>query len=410
MAHAEKYVQTSVTGLAIHYERRDGCELSNKDIDKTRTHLNYNLAQYVQPLRTEEFVSQRLSEVKHIKRKDIIVMVDWIITLPKNVPTEDEGKFFEYTFDFMKQKYGEQNIVGAWVHKDETTPHIHVAFVPVIKEDGIEKLNCKKIITKQMLKQFHPELAQYLDTKLGYLPEVQNDATINGNRTIKELKNQEDLSMKKSIKNINEHLSASDEIVTKANEIDFEPSGLLEKTRSLKKCNQVIDELKHVNKQLQADTNSLSNLVVVQKREIDGYRKMPLAKQVKEKEEVIHNLYSSISSLENEIDDYKDDYQNLRENNFRLDAKVEHLEKEVTNYQSFVSMMGLDKVFEVFKAKFKVNYSMDIRTLKDLCAVAKNTLTNMFEMLKARIEFLDKRNVPNEAVRMKKHSWKDRTR
>ena len=280
----------------------------------------------------------------------------------------------------------------------------------MIKEDGIEKLNCKKIITKQMLKQFHPELAQYLDTKLGYLPEVQNDATINGNRTIKELKNQEDLSMKKSIKNINEHLSASDEIVTKANEIDFEPSGLLEKTRSLKKCNQVIDELKHVNKQLQADTNSLSNLVVVQKREIDGYRKMPLAKQVKEKEEVIHNLYSSISSLENEIDDYKDDYQNLRENNFRLDAKVEHLEKEVTNYQSFVSMMGLDKVFEVFKAKFKVNYSMDIRTLKDLCAVAKNTLTNMFEMLKARIEFLDKRNVPNEAVRMKKHSWKDRTR
>ncbi len=67
------------------------------------------------------------------------------------------------------------------------------------------------------------------------MPSIQNDATINGNRTIKELKNQEDLSLKKSLINVHEHLDASNNIIKLANEIDFEPSRLLEKTKSLKK-------------------------------------------------------------------------------------------------------------------------------------------------------------------------------
>lgn len=45
MAHVEKVKRNGVVGLAIHCERREGCELSNKDIDNSRSHLNYNLAQ-----------------------------------------------------------------------------------------------------------------------------------------------------------------------------------------------------------------------------------------------------------------------------------------------------------------------------------------------------------------------------
>ena len=80
------------------------------------------------PLKTEQFVKQRLSEVHHINRKDIIVMVDWIVTLPKNVPSQDESKFFACTYDYLKNQYGEKNVIGAWVHKDETTPHLHFSF------------------------------------------------------------------------------------------------------------------------------------------------------------------------------------------------------------------------------------------------------------------------------------------
>jgi hypothetical protein len=48
-----------------------------------------------------------------MNRKDINVMVDWIVTLPKNVPQKDERKFFEYTYQFMKEEYSEKNIISA---------------------------------------------------------------------------------------------------------------------------------------------------------------------------------------------------------------------------------------------------------------------------------------------------------
>lgn len=120
------------------------------------------------------------------------------------------------------------------VHKVETTPHIHIGFIPVIVQDGIERLNCKKIINKPYLKTFHPKLEKYLEMALGYVPEILNDATINGNRTVKELKNQEDLSLKKSLKNVHEHLEASQSIISNADKINFEISSFLEKIKSLK--------------------------------------------------------------------------------------------------------------------------------------------------------------------------------
>ena len=101
MAHVEKAKRNGVVGLAIHCERREGCELSNKDIDNSRTHLNYNLAQDIQPLRPESYVNNRMKEVKHMNRKDIVYMADWIVTVPKDVPQEGHKKFFELTFQFL---------------------------------------------------------------------------------------------------------------------------------------------------------------------------------------------------------------------------------------------------------------------------------------------------------------------
>ena len=115
------------------------------------------------------------------------------------------------------------------------------------------------------------------------MPAIQNDATINGNRTIKELKNQEDLSLKKSLKNVYDHIEASKNIIVESNKINYETTNIFEKTKSLKKSHQVIDELKNTNKQLQSDVRTLSHLTLTQKKEIDSYRQMPLAKQLKKK-------------------------------------------------------------------------------------------------------------------------------
>ena len=42
MAHVEKYKSAEIPSLAIHYERREGCELSNQNIDISHFEENMN--------------------------------------------------------------------------------------------------------------------------------------------------------------------------------------------------------------------------------------------------------------------------------------------------------------------------------------------------------------------------------
>lgn len=413
MAHAQKVKRTGVIGLVIHYERREGCELSNKDIDISRTHLNYNLAELIQPMKPETFIKKRIDEVKHIKRNDIVYLVDWIVTLPKDVLVDDQERFFEYTYDFLKDKYGIQNIVSAWVHNDEATPHIHFSFIPIIEIDGIERLKCKDILTRSELKKFHPDLGAYLKNRLGYMPAIQNDATINGNRTIKELKNQEDLSLKKSLKNVYDHIEARKNIIIESNKINYETTNIFEKTKSLKKNHQVIDELKNTNKQLQSDVRTLSQLTLTQKKEIDSYRQMPLAKQLKEKNQTINNLYDSISSLENQIKNHEYDFLCLRSSYDKLENKKDKLENQIFIHESFLSLIGLDKVFNEFKRIFTRNdYSINIDILKDICFKIIKKSAKMFKILKERIDYLNQHNISDNQIgsKNKHHSYKDISR
>ena len=68
--------------LFDHYERKENIKFKNQDIDKTRSYLNYNLATN-KNLSQREILNNRLSEVKVLKRDDVNVTCNWVITLPK---------------------------------------------------------------------------------------------------------------------------------------------------------------------------------------------------------------------------------------------------------------------------------------------------------------------------------------
>ncbi|NLH96319.1 MAG: hypothetical protein GX477_03140, partial [Clostridiaceae bacterium] len=42
---------------------------------------------------------------------------------------DQQEKFFQESYKFLKDRYGEKNIVAATVHYDETTPHMHYYMV-----------------------------------------------------------------------------------------------------------------------------------------------------------------------------------------------------------------------------------------------------------------------------------------
>ena len=77
--------------LAAHYERRkdekgEYVKFGNQDIDPQKTHLNYNLAPR-RGLEQIDFIRQRTTEARTLKRDDVNVMCSWVVTLPSTATT-----------------------------------------------------------------------------------------------------------------------------------------------------------------------------------------------------------------------------------------------------------------------------------------------------------------------------------
>lgn len=196
MAHFAKHTITACGHLGKHYERgkdhtSEYIKYGNESIDSNKTHLNYNLAPEHDQM---DFIKNRISEVKCLKRKDVNVMCSWVVTLPKDYsetdPSRTSEEFFKGAYNFLEQKYGKENVVSSYVHMDETTPHMHFAFVPVVKDEkkGHLKVSAKECVTKWDLKGFHELLQDYLQEKCNLHSNVINEATKEGNKSIAELK------------------------------------------------------------------------------------------------------------------------------------------------------------------------------------------------------------------------------
>lgn len=188
MAHVMKHTKASCGHMFKHYDREEE-RISNENIDRTRTHLNYNLATH-QQMDQGEYVRQRCEEVYCLNRKDVNVMCSWVVTAPKDLPEEAYKAFFEESYEFLEKRYGKENVVSSYVHMDEVTPHMHFAFVPVTYDQkrGCNKVSAKEVINRQELKVFHNALECHLEEKLGFKVNILNEATKEGNKAINELK------------------------------------------------------------------------------------------------------------------------------------------------------------------------------------------------------------------------------
>lgn len=185
--HIEKFKANQVGQLVAHCNRKNyqTREFSNENIDKTKTHLNYNLCNDHSDLKEIDFINKRVDESKHMNRSDIVKMCSVCLTLPADFDG-DQRLFFKNSYDFLKNRYGENNVISSYVHLDEKTPHMHFLFVPVDRDN---KLCCKNIITRQDLKTLHTDLEKYLRKKdPAHTINLINEKTRSGNKSVVELK------------------------------------------------------------------------------------------------------------------------------------------------------------------------------------------------------------------------------
>lgn len=220
MAHIAKYQAHAIGGMCAHYarvpERERGFERDN--IDRSRTGLNYNLAPEHEGGQVQ-FISDRIAslDLKRKPRKDAVVMCDLVLTMPKDLPDVYERRFFTSAAMHLSEKFGAQNVVSAWVHVDETTRHMHFAWVPVT-EDG--RLSAKSVVNRKMLKTLHTELQGAISADLGRRVELVLDEEKKADKALSGLDHDDYVKAKKQLDRMNDRLAAT------AAEIDIKENQL----------------------------------------------------------------------------------------------------------------------------------------------------------------------------------------
>ena len=150
----ENHKMNAVPLLERHNERLNH-NYSNKDIDLSRTSENYHLKKIQAETYQQEF--ERIRTRQQLKgnlrlqgKKQSTVLCEFVITSDTEffdrIGKERTRRFFEDAYDFVTAKAGgEQYILSAVVHMDEATPHMHVAFIPVINGKDRKGNPCKRI-------------------------------------------------------------------------------------------------------------------------------------------------------------------------------------------------------------------------------------------------------------------------
>jgi len=169
--HYEKIANRGEQALLQHNSRALS-KHTNENIDVNRSRYNKNLTALFnqQDNRTGmQRLQDRLNECTYRKQKNNIRMCEIVITAPKNVRQEDLGRFFKTAYRALQELTGgRENEVAAWLHLDEKTPHLHYDFCPAVEVNGVLKLSAKNLITRERLKELHPEVQRAIDREFGH--------------------------------------------------------------------------------------------------------------------------------------------------------------------------------------------------------------------------------------------------
>ena len=180
---------------------------SLSNYDPTRKHLNFEVVKggIIQPIDTSKSIAQKLAEslaARGIKdpnsrpnvRRRQNTLAQFVfggsrermlnlafgsqeVSLEKGADnshlcrTKDIEEWAKDVYDFVAKRFGEDNIVGFYVHLDETNPHIHCSVIPIDKERG--RISWRAVFGKDkyqmaaIFRKLHDDLEKEVSQKWG---------------------------------------------------------------------------------------------------------------------------------------------------------------------------------------------------------------------------------------------------
>ena len=153
----EKLTRAEVNGKGTHNDRK-AKNHTNKDIDSTKTHLNYYIKKN-ELTYTKEFDKYlKENNVQGHLRSNSIIMCQMIFTSDQvffdKIGEKETKRYFDECYKFIcnYKNLGEKNIISAVVHLDEGVPHMHLMFVPVVHTKDKDGNDIDKICARDFWK------------------------------------------------------------------------------------------------------------------------------------------------------------------------------------------------------------------------------------------------------------------
>lgn len=382
MAHLAKYTAGSACGVLKHDERTDIDKVQsrkNESIISSRTYLNYNLAPTRKFNSVEKTVSDYTSREKiHLlRRKDVNIMCSWVISLPKNIDSEDErDKFFRELYRFLEKRYGHQskngkieNILTATVHLDETTPHMHFGFVPIAYDKKKDRytVSAKLVSNRIDLQTFHKDLSNHMLKVFGRDVGIENGATKDGNQTVEQLKRQSELA-----KDIQAKEKELQQVTEKARNLTAEAQKADKEVETLKNEK---NRLEGQIKPLEACFDQYSEIEYLGKKKIGGKIVLSADEATKLKKQACAfwsaqgttekvkrenlDLKKRYSNIEDRLDKASNTVVELKIENQRLNNKLSYIESVIQSNPELLELYN-NQVKKLTQAKNRRNKGISL--------------------------------------------------
>lgn len=276
------YKKDNLAGLYKHNERKN-TNYSNKDINKNNSIKNYSIKQCNTTYLNAIKLLQKENNLQGRIIKTTNVACELIITSDKeffeNIGEKETKRYFQTAYDFVAnyKNLGEKYILSAKVHLDESTPHLHLVFVPVIhKLDNksgkqIDKIACSEYWKgKDSYRQLQDNFYKYItengfNLERGKTREVEHLST----EKLKQITNYDNIKYELSheqtlpinTKNTDLLIQQNQQLITYTNKLKLQLSKSYTAIKKIEKLQQENTNLKIENEELKNENYKLKNYI-----------------------------------------------------------------------------------------------------------------------------------------------------
>jgi hypothetical protein len=247
--HAEKVKSKQTLINYCKHNFRTAKKYSNQDINLhmsknnmvLHTHNNQDIL---------KVLDDRLNLVHDKIRDDAVLCLDFIVSADKEffdtLTIDEQKQYFKNSLDFLNEKFGADNLLYAVVHFDETTPHMHIAYVPLLvkqrKGKDIFCLSAKEFLTPIILKNIQSDMPKFLNSKKFNVKRGREHSKAK-HKTVVELKleAQEQNEIKKALNNAFQRELEQEKARTERLNAELQQQLQIAEQRNLTLSNSVLD-------------------------------------------------------------------------------------------------------------------------------------------------------------------------